>query len=93
MTALPETLTLKEAPASLVGLRQAFLADASPVWRIDASPLRHLDSSAVAVLLECQRMAASQQRRIEIVGAPARLMELAHLYGVDTLIGADGASG
>ncbi len=86
VTALPETLTLGEASASLAALRQAFLADADPVWRIDAAPLRQLDSSAIAVLLECRRMAAAARREVQIVGAPPRLMELAHLYGVDQLI-------
>jgi phospholipid transport system transporter-binding protein len=86
-TALPETLTLKEAPASLEGLRAAFLADTEPVWRIDASPLQQLDSSAIAVLLECHRIASGAQRAIEIVGAPPRLLELAQLYGVEALMG------
>jgi len=88
MTALPESLTLSDATECLETLRQAFQADAAPVFRIDASPLRQLDSAAVAVLLECRRLAAAAKREIEVIGAPPKLVELAKLYGVETLIGA-----
>ena len=89
---LPETLTLREAPSALAALRQAFAADAAPVWRVDASPLRQLDSAAIAVLLELHRIAATARRRIEVAGAPPKLVELARLYGVDTFIGATPAA-
>lgn len=88
MTALPETLTLKEAPAVMASLRTAFAGESAPEWRLDAAALRHVDSSAVAVLLECKRMAASAGRRVVVDGAPPRLLELATLYGVEELIAA-----
>jgi phospholipid transport system transporter-binding protein len=88
MTALPESLTMQTATAAMTALRQAFVADTAPVWRIDAAPLRQLDSAAIAVLLECRRIAAAAKRQVEIVAPPPRLVELAGLYGVETLIGA-----
>jgi phospholipid transport system transporter-binding protein len=87
MTALPASLTLRDAPAVLETLRQSFVAGSGDVWRIDAAPVKQLDTSALAVLLECARIAAAGQRKLQIVGAPTRLSDLAHLYGVDGLLG------
>ena len=87
MTSLPASLTLKDAQAVLESLRQSFAADSSDVWRIDAAPVTQLDTSALAVLLECSRIAAAGKRKLQIVNAPARMSDLAHLYGVDGLLG------
>ena len=87
MTALPASLTLRDAQPALETLRQSFDAGGGDVWRIDAASVTQLDTSALAVLLECARIAAAGKRRLEIVGAPTRLSELAHLYGVDGLLG------
>jgi len=54
---------------------------------MDAAALAQIDTSALAVLLECQREARRQQRTLVVVNAPARLVELAHLYGVQDLLG------
>jgi phospholipid transport system transporter-binding protein len=86
-TPLPASLTLRDAPAALASLREAFAASSGPSWRVDAAPLVRVDTSALAVLLECSRIAAAGGRRLEVVGAPGRLAELAHLYGVDGLLG------
>ena len=87
MTALPASLTLRNAPAVLEGLRQSFGGVQGAVWRIDASPVAQVDTSALAVLLECARMAVAAGRKLEIVDIPARLGDLAHLYGIDELLG------
>ncbi len=87
MTSLPERLTVGEATVALAALRQEFAASKEPVWQVDAAPVKQLDTSALAVLLECARMAGQAGRRLEIVGMPARLCDLAHLYGVDGLLG------
>jgi phospholipid transport system transporter-binding protein len=92
MTALPPSLTLKDAQAVLESLRGSFAADGDEVWRIDAAPVTRLDTSALAVLLECLRMAAAGQRKLEIVNPPPRMTDLAHLYGVDALLGVDAAA-
>ena len=90
-TALPASLTLKDAQAVLESLRQAFAADSGEVWRLDAAPVTQLDTSALAVLLECSRMAAAGRRKLQIVNPPARMSDLAHLYGVDGLLGVEAA--
>ncbi|HSN33194.1 MAG TPA: STAS domain-containing protein [Ideonella sp.] len=84
---LPEVLTLREARASLRMLAQALQREgtAQPVT-IDASALRQFDSAALAVLLECQRLARSFGRAFEVRGAPTKLAGLAHLYGIEPLL-------
>jgi len=91
MTLLPASLTLKDAKAVLESLRQSLAADGDSVWRIDAARVTQLDTSALAVLLECSRMAAAGKRKLQIVNAPARMSDLAHLYGVDGLLGVEAA--
>lgn len=86
-TALPASLTLRDAKPALDMLRQSFAASSGDTWRIDAAPVAQVDTSALAVLLECARIAAQGGRKLEIVSAPRRLSELAHLYGVDGLLG------
>jgi phospholipid transport system transporter-binding protein len=86
-TRLPASLTLRDAQPALEALRQSFSASGGGNWRLDAAPLEKLDTSALAVLLECARIAAAGGRRLEIVGVPDRLADLAHLYGVDGLLG------
>jgi phospholipid transport system transporter-binding protein len=87
MLMLPEVLTLREARARPRMLSQALQREgtAGPV-AIDASGLRRFDSSALAVLLECQRLALSFGRAFEVRQAPALLADLARLYGVEPLL-------
>jgi phospholipid transport system transporter-binding protein len=87
MTSLPPSLTLRDAQSVLETLRASLAAETEPVWRIDAAPVVQLDTSALAVLLECARMAVADQRKLEIVGVPPRLGDLAQLYGVNELLG------
>jgi len=93
LISLPASLTLRDAQSALETLRQSLAMDAgADAWRIDASSVTQLDTSALAVLLECARIAQAAKRRLEIVGAPPRLVDLAHLYGVDGMLGLDGAA-
>jgi len=82
--ALPVRLTIADAKATLERLVPALAAAGDAV--IDASPLKEMDTSAVAVLLDCQRQAQAAGRPLRIVGAPAKLVDLAKLYGVDSLL-------
>jgi anti-anti-sigma regulatory factor len=52
---------------------------------IDASGVQHFDSSAFAVMLEVARRGAG--RGVRITGAPAPMVALAKLYGVDEFVG------
>jgi len=53
---------------------------------VDGSALQHFDSSALAVLLECQRMAKAKGRAFAVKSLPPKLQALAALYGVDGLL-------
>ena len=86
MLVLPEMLTLREATTTLRLFEQALHADDAATLIVDASALRTFDSAAVAVLLECRRMARGWNRGFEVHGAPAKLTELVKLYGVDSLL-------
>jgi phospholipid transport system transporter-binding protein len=82
--ALPERLTIAEARATLARLEPLLQAADAPV--LDASALRELDTSAVAVLLDCQRQAHARGLKLQISGAPPKLAQLAQLYGVEGLL-------
>ena len=86
MTTLPASLTLKDAQAVLETLRQSFAAESGDVWRVDAGAVTQLDTSALAVLLECARIATAGGRRLQIDNIPPRLADLARLYGVDEIL-------
>jgi phospholipid transport system transporter-binding protein len=63
-------------------IAQARAAD----WEIDASKLETFDSSALALLLDLRRGAVAANAKLIIHNAPARLTQLATLYGVNELI-------
>ena len=86
---LPATATLAEADTLLLALTSALKAAAPAVGvslRIDASALQHFDTSLVALLLHTRRAAQAGGGAVEIVGAPAKLADLARLYGVESLL-------
>lgn len=97
MLLLPATVTASEAIDTRRLLTQAVKGE-SPQTEVvvDASNLQHFDSSALAVLLECQRAAEAWGRPFALRNAPPKLVALATLYGVDALLiaasGADGAT-
>ena len=87
MLLLPSTLTVNDARDTLRMLKQALQAEGSEAAVVvDAGPLQHFDSAALAVLLEIDRLAEAWGRRFAIRSAPAKLAALAKLYGVDVLL-------
>jgi phospholipid transport system transporter-binding protein len=52
----------------------------------DLSSVQRCDSSAVALLLEWERIARARGLQLQLRGIPADLSSLAKLYGVDSLI-------
>ena len=86
MLLLPETLTLSEAHDTLRLLETALKRETEPLLLIDAGPLKRFDSSALAVLLECRRLATAWGKGFELRGLPPQLGDLARLYGIDTLL-------
>ncbi|MEO5661100.1 MAG: STAS domain-containing protein [Polaromonas sp.] len=85
MLTLPAVLTHAESAVFARGLPQALQSEPSEVVA-DAGALQQFDSSALAVLLECRRQALTAGKAFSVRAAPARLRELASLYGVDVLI-------
>jgi len=87
MLLLPVTLTSREARDTLRMLKQALQSEGvdGPVI-VNAAPLQQLDSAALAVLLEIERLAAAWGRAFAVRAAPAKLTALAKLYGVDVLL-------
>lgn len=87
MLLLPPTLTEREARDTLRMLRQAMDRESGQQQVvIDAAPLSRFDSSALAVLLECRRLAQATGRSFAVRNTPVRLSEMAKLYGVDGLV-------
>ncbi len=86
MLVLPPRLTHDEAPACVHMLRQGLAGQAESATVVDASALTQFDSSALAVLLECRRESSALGRGFAVKGLPARLRELASLYGVAGLL-------
>ena len=85
MLLLPATLTAHEARDTVRMLTQAIKGQAEGVV-VDASSLVHFDSSALSVLLECQRQAQAWGKTFSLREPPAKLTALAKLYGVDVLL-------
>ena len=81
MLLLPATVTAREASDALRLLLQALKGEAADTAAvvIDASHLTQFDSSALALLLECQRTADAWGKSFELRGAPAKLTSLARL--------------
>src|ERR1017187_8348920 len=87
MLLLPATLTAREARDTLRMLKQALQQEGSAsAVVVDAGPLQHFDSAALAVLLEVDPVGESWGRQFSIRSAPAKLAALAKLYGVDALL-------
>lgn len=83
---LPATLTLQQATATSQAL-DASAAKGSGPFTVDATALATMDTSAIAVLLQARRAAAAAGRPFAVSGAPAKLEQLARLYGVAELLG------
>ena len=85
---LPVTATLKEASALERQLATA-LASPGASLQVDASALAEFDTSILAVLMQTQRQARVNGRSLQVQHAPAKLKQLAQLYGVQGLLGLD----
>ena len=86
MLLLPATITMRESRDTLRLLSQALQGEKEGEVVVDASPLQQFDTSALAVLLECRRLAQAFGRPFSVRNAPAKLAALATLYGVAELL-------
>lgn len=90
MLALPPVLTHAQARACLQGLCEAISSLDAQAVCIDAEPLQQFDTSALAVLLASRRAAQARGLRWTLHQLPAKLNDLAGLYGVRELLHAPG---
>jgi len=86
MLVLPSAVTLAQARDTLRMLAQAVPQEPDAEVTVDASGLKRFDTSALAVLLECRRLAQSGGRAFAVRQVPPKLAALAALYGVDALL-------
>lgn len=86
MLVLPAELTHRQAGATLRMLVQALKAQGESLVVVDAGALANFDSSALAVLLECRRVAVFEGRGFMVKALPPALASLAGLYGVQELL-------
>jgi phospholipid transport system transporter-binding protein len=86
MLILPAELTHAQAAACVRMLTQGLRSQAGTAVVADAAALSKFDSSALAVLLECRREALALGKTFTVAHLPARLRELAALYGVAELL-------
>jgi len=94
MLALPAMLTLAQAN-EVVRLIETELAQggvAKDTFVIDAGALATFDTAAIAVLLEARRLAQAAGRALSVRAAPAAMIELSGLYGVEGLLGFEAAA-
>ncbi len=86
--ALPSRVTLAEASAAAreasAKVAAAGAAASTAPIVIDASGVQAFDSSAFAVMLDVARRSGG--RAVTVQGAPASMVALAKLYGVDELL-------
>jgi phospholipid transport system transporter-binding protein len=54
----------------------------SGVDTLDCTAMRNVDSSALGLIFSCRREALKRSQTLNINGLPARLLDLASLYGV-----------
>ncbi len=86
MIRLPATVMHAQAPACLRDV-QAQMGTSQGAVQVDAQALETFDSSVLAVLLACRRQALAAGRTFEVHHMPERLQSLAHVYGVNGLLG------
>ena len=84
--ALPQRITHAEAQAVVDGLLAVAQTQPGPMV-LDASALQVFDTSALAVVLACQRAALSRGATLTLQGLPERAKTLAKVYGVSQLLG------
>ena len=92
MLVLPARLTAHDARDALRMLSQALRREPEGSVIVDACALSQLDSSALAVLLECQRLSQAFGRAFVLRNVPLKLAQLARLYGVDSLLNIEPAT-
>jgi phospholipid transport system transporter-binding protein len=90
---LPAAVTMQRASAVLAELVPLLRHAPGPVVAIDASGVQEVDTSCIALLLQCQRVVQARGLRVAVQGVPAQLAALMSLYGVAELFGVVDSNG
>lgn len=85
MLILPPVVTYAQALETARSLNAQLGSEVAAVL-LDASALTQFDSSALAVILACRRQAMAAGKTFSVQALPARLSQLASLYGVVELV-------
>ncbi|MBN8504148.1 MAG: STAS domain-containing protein [Burkholderiales bacterium] len=90
---LPATVQMSSAGAVWQDLQRCLQAEAASLTAhaghelpVNLAELQAFDSSALSLLLSSARLCAEHGLKLRIEGAPAKLRELARLYGVEELL-------
>ncbi len=90
MLQLPASLVQQTAKDCLAQLLQALGSETAACVTVNASALERFDSTALAVLLELRRVVVSMDKTMALQALPARLSDLARLYGIADLLPSQG---
>lgn len=93
MLLLPAVLTHEQARDTVRLFRESAARIEGKELVLDGSALQRFDSSALAVIVECKRLAQSRNQAFEVRSLPPKLLELGRLYGVAEVIGGAGQQG
>jgi phospholipid transport system transporter-binding protein len=87
MYELPSRLTSENAMLCAEQAAAALVQSAGAQFVVNAKALQQFDSSAIVVLLDLRRRAASLGKQIVLHSVQPRLADLANLYGVSRVLG------
>lgn len=91
MLLLPAILTHEQARDTVRLFRESAARVEGSELVLDGSALQRFDSSALAVIVECKRLAQARGQAFVVRGLPTKLLELGRLYGVAEVIGSGAA--
>jgi phospholipid transport system transporter-binding protein len=93
MLKLPASVRMDEVPALWASLQASLRAEAAQLrsaagaqLRISAAELQQFDSSVLSLLISAARLCAEQGLQLSLQEVPAKLQELARVYGVAELL-------
>jgi len=93
MLKLPASVRLNDAGPLWPALKQSLRAESAQVrsaagteLHLSAAPLQHFDSAVLTLLLSAGRVCAAEGLQLRVHEVPAKLQELARVYGVAELL-------
>jgi len=93
MLRMPASVRMADAPGLWAQLQLGLRAEAAQVrsaagaeLRINAGDLQQFDSSVLTLLLSAARLCTAEGVKLHVCQVPAKLQELARVYGVAELL-------